>query len=1344
MKLQSLILRNSLFVLVLTMALPAFRAAAQTKPNSAPAAQAAAIPARITQAIDETQLVRLRGNVHPLARPEFDRGPVSDATPMDRMLLVLQRGPDQEAALRQFMDEQQMKDSPNFQKWLTPQEFAKLYGPADADIQTVTDWLTRQGFHNLRVGAGRTVIEFSGNVGQVRNTFHTEIHRFNVNGEARQANVADPQIPAALTPVVAGVVSLHNFPTKSMRHTVGAFTRNADGTVTPQFTGSTNQFFAVGPADFAKIYNIPSTLDGTGGKIAIIGFSSIDVNDARAFRTLFGLPANDPVIVNNGPDPGINGEEGEADLDVQWSGAVAPKAQIDYVLSEGTLTSDPLFLGAEYVVDNNSDDAMSLSFGVCEAGLSAAANAFLNSLWEQAAAQGITVTVSAGDNGGAGCDDFNIPAPAASGLAVNGIASTPFNIAVGGTDFDDAGNQAAFWNQNPGANDPATRLSAKGYIPEIPWNDSCGATATSSTLNTVCALQTGDPLLNIVAGSGGPSAIYPKPSWQNGLTPADSHRDLPDVSLFASDGPNSKSFYVVCEADAVSNPSTSCASSGSFTFLGVGGTSASAPSFAGIIALIGQSEFNAGRSRRQGNANLVLYKIAATAANSCNSSTTPLTGSTTCAFYDVTKGNNSVPCAANSPAGTSPNCSSTTAGTNGVLVSPASPTTPAWTTATGYDLATGLGSVNVANLATQWPLALGSFKGTTSTLLINNSATPAAITHGTAVTAKVTVAVVAPATGTPTGDVSVLAPTTVGGGNNGGTLSGGTVTINGVILPGGTYNATAHYAGDGTFAASDSAGVPITVNKENSLLQMGIVTFDIATGNITSTNGTSFMYGSPYILRFDILNRLGTNANCHPVVVTGQTPTTAGCAFDATGTVTITDSFNGAAPAPLDAGTFPINSEGHAEDQPIQLPAGTHALSATYSGDISYNPPVAATTDNVTVTKATTGTATVPSASTVTSGTPMTLTATISSQSNSVVGPGGTVTFSDGGTQIGSPVNVVPAGASALAFANGTAALTWTFSSTGSHSITAVYSGDTNYATSSATAISVTVTPSGSFTISGSAVTATAGASGTSTITVTPTGGFTGTVNVTCPAAALPPGVTCSPSPLAINVTGTAAVTGTLTLNVTAPSSTLTASAVPSDRILYAAGAIPPGGGTGWWTLSAGTGLAALVLLFLPGRKRYRVALGLGLVCILSFALGCGGYGGGGGGGGPVATTTTITVAAPAKVAFNTPQNTFAFTVSVTGGTPNGQVQLYDGVVNANNVLGSPVSVSNGSAKFNSSGLLVGTHSIIAAYLGDAYTKASQSGALAVTVTGQTTFVITSTPPPSNPNGSATVNITIN
>jgi hypothetical protein len=289
MKLISLILRNSLLILTLILALPAFRAAAQSKPDSAPAAQATAIPIRIIQAIDETQLARLQGNVHPLARLEFDRGIVSDATPMKRMMLVLQRSPEQQAALGNFMDEQLSKDSPNYHKWLTPEQFGKQFGPADADIQTVTDWLTRQGFQEIKVGAGRTAIEFSGNVGQVRNAFHTEIHQFNVTGESRQANASDPQVPLALTPVVAGVLTLHNFPRKSMRQTAGAFTRTADGRVVPQFTGNGGNFYAVGPADFAKIYNIPASLDGTGQQIAIVADSNINPNDAIAFRNLFGL-----------------------------------------------------------------------------------------------------------------------------------------------------------------------------------------------------------------------------------------------------------------------------------------------------------------------------------------------------------------------------------------------------------------------------------------------------------------------------------------------------------------------------------------------------------------------------------------------------------------------------------------------------------------------------------------------------------------------------------------------------------------------------------------------------------------------------------------------------------------------------------------------------------------------------------------------------------------------------------------------------------------------------------------------------------------------------------------------
>src|SRR5215472_12120089 len=406
MKLDALL--ALLFLSLLFVGAP--RVAAQSSAQAASPSsivQTPAVPARITQAIDETQLVLLKGNVHPLARPEFDQGLVSDATTMKRMMLLLKRSPEQEAALQQFMAEQMSKESSNYHRWLTPQQFGAQFGPADADLQTLTGWLSSHGFTAVRVAPGRNVIEFSGNVGQVRSAFHTEIHKFSVNGETRQSNTSDPQIPAALTPAVAGIVSLHNFPSKSMRRVVGQFIRSKKtGQTTPLFTTSGGNY-AVGPADFAKIYNIPAALNGTGANIAIIGFSDIDVTDAHDFRALFNLPVNDPVVVNNGPDPGFSGEEGEADLDTQWAGAVAPNATIHYILSEGTLTSDPLFLGAEYVIDNNSDDVMSLSFGQCEAGLTVGALNFFNTLWEQAASQGITVTVSAGDNGTAGCDDFN-------------------------------------------------------------------------------------------------------------------------------------------------------------------------------------------------------------------------------------------------------------------------------------------------------------------------------------------------------------------------------------------------------------------------------------------------------------------------------------------------------------------------------------------------------------------------------------------------------------------------------------------------------------------------------------------------------------------------------------------------------------------------------------------------------------------------------------------------------------------------------------------------------------------------------------------------------------------------
>jgi Pro-kumamolisin, activation domain/Bacterial Ig-like domain (group 3) len=1044
MKLHAVHVRTSVLLCLSLLFVEAPHVAAQS--DAQPARQSSfvqtpAVPARITQPIDERQFVRLKGNVHPLARREFDQGSLPDSTPMSRMLLVLERSPEQEAALATLLGEQQVRDSPNYHNWLTPQQFGAQFGPADADIQTVTDWLIRQGFQGIRVAAGRTVIEFSGTAGQVRNAFHTEIHHYLVNGKTRQANSSDPQIPAALTPVVAGIVTLHNFPRQSMKREAGAFMQTKEGIVKPLFTtasgcgtSQSQPCYIVGPADFSKIYNIPTTtLSGTGVTIALVADSNINVQDVIDFRNLFGLPANfaQANVILNGPDPGLTGDEVEADLDTQVAGMVAPGATINLVVSEDTQTALGSDLSALYIVDNNIASVMSESFGACEPVLGTAGNQFYNAIWEQAAAQGISVMVAAGDNGSAGCDDFLTQSTAMNGLAVSGIASTPFNVAVGGTDFDDANKQTTFWNPSTG-NATGSRESVLGYIPEIPWNDSCAATATAGNLS-VCATATAtsptDPCpLCIVGGSGGPSSVYAKPPFQSGtITPADSHRDLPDVSLFASDGRSSNSFYLYCQADAISAGSPpSCAPDpqGNFSFLGIGGTSASSPAFAGIIALIDQQQ-----NGRQGNPNLTLYNIAkAENFSNCNSATMPLTGSATCVFYDiVTKSsstsnapaNNSVPCT-----GGSTNCSSTTSVTNGVLVSPSSTTTPAWTTGTGYDMATGLGSVNVTNLAAAWKTTAGALTATTTATMINGGTAAVTITHGQSVNLSATVKPQS-GTGTPNGDVSFIAPTTVNGGIGPATLSGGTATLNSVtILPGGSYTLKAHYAGDGTFAPSDDPmGVSVTVNKENSRLQYGIVTFDPATGNITSTNATTVGYGSPYILRMDILNSTGTSSNCQPLTATNQTQL-SGCAFDATGTVTLTD--NG---SPLDAGTFPINSQGHAEDQPIQLLPGTHNLSAAYSGDISYNPPASPTTSALTVTKAATITGVTASPSGITTATPVTLTATISTQSNGVA-PTGSVQFLNGSTPISGTVTYSgQSGAqSATGFATLTATLTTTLS----------------------------------------------------------------------------------------------------------------------------------------------------------------------------------------------------------------------------------------------------------------------------------------------------------------------------
>ena len=1328
---------------LLSTALPT-TAAAQT--NDASASQATSRPSRITQAIDEKQLVLLRGNVHPLAQPKFDQGAVSDAQPLNRMLLLLRRAPEQEAALRQLLDDQLTLNSPKHHAWLTPQQFGAQFGPADADLQATTNWLNTKGFHSIQVGPGRTAIQFSGTAGQVRDAFHTEIHRYVVNGAEHFANSSDPQIPLALAPVVAGVVSLHNFPKFAHSHTLGNFHRARDGgAIEPLFSfagcgsNSNQPCNGLGPADLAKIYNVPANLDGTGQTIAVVGQSNINLADAQQYRAIFGLPVNDPVIVLNGPDPGLTPDESEATLDVQLAGAMAPKATIKLVVSESSQSNATvgIDLSALYIVDNNIAGIMSESYGSCEAGLGTAGNNFYSALWEQAAAQGITVLVSTGDNGSASCDDPNSVDFASNGLAVNGIASTPFNVAVGGTDFlySATNPSSTYWSVTNSGTPPTE--SAKSYIPETTWNDSCAAAGLSGCTASIINADNSSGV-DLVAASGGPSSLYSKPAWQAGITgmPSDNKRDIPDVSLFSSDGTNN-SFYIVCQKDFTG--ASSCDLNSPFLdFSGVGGTSGSVQAFAGIMALINQSQVSGlNPAPRQGNADYIFYKLyKQNPAKICPSNPAAVTA-TGCIFYDVVTGNISVACQ-----GGTANCNNPSTGFNqyGVMVNNAG--TLAWAATSGYDLATGLGTVNIANLAAAW----GGVGLTASATTITASPS-GTTTHGA--NASFTVHVTSSG-GTPTGQISLFA-TPAGAAQTGigpFSLSTGTATFTTNMLPGGTaYNVVAHYSGDGTFAQSDSAPVLVTVSKESSKTAVTLVTFD-SSGNLISSNATTAAYGSPYIMRVDVTNASGTS--CSTNLNNGTVPpiNTIPCP---TGNVSVTD--NGAAlndftnsNSGVASNVAPLNSQGFFEDQPIQLPGGNHSIAAAYAGDTSYTSSTSAA-DAISITKAGTGVTMnpIPNAST---NFPISLSATVTTASSGV-GPTGTMTFTSGGTTLGTaPVIGTAAILTPFAPAIGTVTFAATFTTAGAKSVTATYSGDSNYSPSGpSAAISVNVTSSGSFNITASPITVTAGSSGVSSVTVTPTGGFTGSVQVSCAGTGLPPGVSCSPNPLTIAVSGTAPVTAGLTVMVAGPSTTLSASRISDRHPLYAAAiAIPPTNSNGthltahlttWWSLSAVSGLASVLLLLFPGlrpRNQLRSALGLGLLCVLSFTLGCGGgsSSGGGGGGNQVASHTTLTVT-NAKQGSN---NNFAFNVTVTssGVSPNGQVQLFDG----STALGLPVSLSNGTASINTGLATVGTHAVSAHYLGNATTLASASGALNLTVTGSTIVPLTSTP-----SGSANLNLTI-
>jgi hypothetical protein len=923
--------------------------------------------ARLTGRIDESRLTTLKGTTHRLAQSRFDKGVASDTLRLDRMQLVLMRSAGQEADVETLLEGQQDAHSLDYHKWLTPEEFGRRFGVAESDVAVVVAWLKSHGFQVNSLGKGRTVIEFSGVAAQIKSAFHTEIHKYVIGGEEHWANASDQQIPEALAGVVAGVAALHDFKARPLAKVGGKVPATKRGEVAqPDVTYGS--LYGIGPADFATIYNVnplyQAGINGAGSTIGVIGVNWIQLTDIENFQNVFGLPllTSVQIAVNGSPlDTWFSGDEDDAEgvLDVSWALGVAPGANIVFIVSPSSGLADALALSEQYAVDNNAADVLTESFSYCEADMTAAQVQQANSIREQAAAQGVTWMVASGDSGPY-CEDSGLTAAEIGPRTPNGLASSPYVVAVGGTEFASATDTSEFWASTQ---NPATLSSVLSYLPEVVWNDFC--------LPSVC----GSTYSYGGSSGGGASALFAKPPWQAGVAgiPADGMRDTPDVSLIASE----RYFpLLVCyEGSCSTSPPE---------FRVAGGTSVSTPAFAGMMALVIQKT-----GSRQGQANYVLYKLAAAEQYSqCiayNPSSVTQFPASSCVFNDITTGTSAVPGEENYGAASA-----------------------IYAAAAGYDLATGLGSLNAANLVDQWNSVARRATSTTLT------ATRTTFEHGSSVAIQVSVAP-QNGSGTPTGDVALMNPSAPFSGVF--PLRNGTASFTTSALPGGTYNLTASYSGDGTFAASTSGPVALTVSPEASVISGGFV---------ASLDQPNIYYsGGPY-------GATGVTQRAHVAGVSGQGTPTGVVEFDASDASQGLNSIYD---------TAKINSAGDSNDHTANpLPVGVWYVYEKYQGDNSFLPSVSPL-QLVRVTPGPTVISVTPNVGTVAAGEAVTLTATVEGQgeaAGSSLYPLGVVTFFANGQAL--PPSAVVSWSSAELTASLQAKLP-----VGVNTITATYSGDPNH-----------------------------------------------------------------------------------------------------------------------------------------------------------------------------------------------------------------------------------------------------------------------------------------------------------
>jgi subtilase family serine protease len=1179
-----------------------------SKAQKTASAQNTASKPLIVERVDESQLVTLRGNTPPVALGQNDRGRVSAGMSMPGLILVLRRSPEQQAAFDAFVASQYDATSANYHHWLEPEEVGEKFGPALADIATVSSWLSSHGFSVDAVSKDRMTIRFSGSAAQVEEAFHTELHNLMVKGEPHISNMSDPQIPMALEPVVLGPKALHNFIPKPMHRLGGKATLNketgswqpiakqndATNRLRPDMgfgCGANCQLEDVTPFDFATIYNVlpqwnaTSPIDGTGQTIAIAGRSDVRATDVATFRSTFGLPAGTFNLIMNGTDPGFcTGNTGnctlddqiENALDVEWSGAVAKGAIVDLVVTQQTNSNDAIFDSASYIINNKIAPIINVSYGLCELGLGTAGNSSYNTLWQTASTQGIAVFAATGDSGSPSCDQggdsAGTPYSAKYGLSVSGIASSVFDTAVGGTDLNWGTTAAPYWNAT---NNGTNGSTAKGYMPETPWNDSCtnplaltyfqsiatylnnhGVSAPNptnaesscnfivnywSSFNTLTG-QDISSFVDTVGGGGGNSNCttsdgatvasctggYPKPSWQAGVTgfpTADSKRDIPDVSFFAGNG-FLGSAYLICVSDwgaCVTSPTITVEP----TVGEVGGTSAASPAMAGVMALINQKAASA-----QGSPNTELYLLAGkqTYAGCTTESGTVSNG---CYFNDIDTGTIAMPCAS-----ASPNCTVSKSGdTVGVL--------SGINAGVGYDEATGLGSLNVSNVVN----AFSATTAGTATATVAATATPSSINVNQTTNVTVTVS---GTSGTPTGTVSL---------SGGGYASGSSTLVNGsytIAIPTGKLNVgadtlTVGYSGDTTYAAA-SGTVTVTVTKVTTAVT--VVPAQSAIVSNVSLTVTGTVSGS------------------------GGTPT---------GTVTLSGGGYTSSATAITGGSYSITIPANS------LSGGADTLTASYSGDSVYLASTKTAVVTVTTFVPLTPKVTVtPAATSIDTG--QTLSVAVAVTGSGAM-PTGSVTISQGGYT--SSAQSLAAGAYTFDIPANTL-------SAGTDTLTVNYDGDVNYAAGSGTA-SVTVTASAYTLAATTPANISRGSQAASTISWSTTTNYSGTVTLSgctlnsgAPAnsAADTPTCTISSSAIATSGSGTATVT-----TKAATTSSLTRPAFPQRGIALA---------------GSGAILALTVFFGIPARRRsWRVMLGMLLLMMtLGSIAACGGGSGSSGGGG--------------------------------------------------------------------------------------------------------------------------------